>query len=88
MGTNGIKELIKTLKSINGSNVSIYITDKLYGDQSLKCAFHLLNDEERLGFVIREQEIYINKNAIKNIGEQDNLFYFADEIRCIKIRKM
>ncbi len=88
MGTNGIKELIEILKNINGENVWIHIKHDLYGDQNLKCAFQLLSDEERLGFLIGTQEIYIEKNRIQNIGVQDNLFYFADDLMCIKIRKM
>jgi hypothetical protein len=88
LGTNGIKELIEILKNINGTNVWIHIKHDLYGDQNLKCAFQLLSDEERLGFFLGEQEIYIEKNRIKNIGAQDNLFYFADDLMCIKIRKM
>lgn len=88
MGTNGIKELVDVLKNINGENVWIHIKHDLYGDQNLKCAFQLLSDEERIGFLIGGQEIYIEKNRIKNIGVQDNLFYFADDLMCIKIRKM
>jgi hypothetical protein len=88
LNTNGIKDFIETLKNINGENVWVHITHDLYGNQNLKCAFQLLNDEERLGFSIDAQEIYIEKNKIKNIGVQDNLFYFADDLMCIKIRKM
>lgn len=88
MNTNGIKDFIETLKNINGENVWVHITHDLYGNQNLKCAFQLLNDEERLGFSIGKQEIYIDKSKIKNIGVQDNLFYFADDLMCIKIRKM
>lgn len=88
MNTNGIKDFIETLKNINGENVWVHITHDLYGNQNLKCAFQLLNDEERLGFSIGEQEIYLDKSKIKNIGAQDNLFYFADDLMCIKIRKM
>ena len=88
MGTNGIKEIIEELKKINGSNVWIHIQHDLYGDQNLKCAFQLLSDEERLGFSLGSQEIYINKNEIKNVGARDNLFYFADDLMCIKIRKV
>ena len=88
MNTNGIKEIIEVLKKINGNNVWIHIKHDLYGDQNLKCAFQLLNDEERLGFSIGSQEIYIEKNEIKNVGVRDNLFYFADDLMCIKIRKM
>lgn len=88
MGTNGIKELVEKLKKINGENVWIYIQHDLYGDQSLKCAFQLLDNEERLGFLMGEQEIFIEKNNICNVGAQDDLYYFADELMCIKIRKM
>jgi hypothetical protein len=88
LNTNGIKDFIETLKNINGENVWVHITHDLYGNQNLKCAFQLLNDEERLGFSIGEQEIYLDKSKIKNIGAQDNLFYFADDLMCIKIRKM
>ena len=65
MDTNGIKEFIETLKNINGKNVWVHITHDLYGDQNLKCAFQLLSDEERLGFSLGSQEIYIEKNRIK-----------------------
>lgn len=88
MGTNGIKEMIEILKKINGECVWIHIKHDLYGEQNLKCAFQLLSDEERLGFLMGKQEIYIEKSKIKNMGVQDNLFYFADNLMCVKIRKM
>ena len=88
MAASGVKEIIEELKKIEGSNVWIHIGSKLYGDQNLKCAFRLLNDEERLGFLIKGQEIYIEKNKICNIGIKGELLYFADEIMCIKIRKL
>lgn len=83
-----MKDLIKELKKIENKNVWIHITHDLYGNQNIKCAFQLLNDEERLGFLIGEQEIYINKSEICNIGIKGNLVYFADDIMCIKIRNM
>ena len=86
--TSGVKEIIEKLKKIEGSNVCIHIGNDLYGDQNIKCAFHLLDNEEHLGFLIGEQEIYINKNKICNIGIKGELLYFADEIMCIKIRKL
>ena len=85
---NGIKDLIDRLKEIQGVGVCINIGHKLYGDQNLKCAFQLLNDEKRLGFLINKQDIYIEKNRICDIGIKGELYYFADDIMCIKIRKM
>jgi hypothetical protein len=86
--SHGIKDLTKELKKIEDKNVWIHITHDLYGNQNIKCAFQLLDDEERLGFLVGEQEIYINKNEICNIGIKGNLIYFADNIMCIKIRDM
>ena len=88
MAANGVKEIIEELKKIEGSNVWIHIGNKLYGDQNLKCAFRLLSNEEHLGFLIGEQEIYMDKEKICNIGIKGELLYFADEIMCIKIRNL
>lgn len=86
--SHGIKDLIEILKKIEGNNVWIHITHDLYGNQNIKCAFQLYNNEERIGFLVGEQEIYINKNEISNIGIKGNLVYFADNVMCIKIRDM
>ena len=85
---NNMRELIEGLKGIEGENVWINIGHKLYGDQNVKCAFHIINNEEHLGFSINEQEIYIEKDKICNVGISDELYYFTDEVMCLKIRKM
>lgn len=85
---NGIKDLINKLKEIQGEDVWINIGHKLYGDQNVKCAFQIVNDEKRLGFLTNGQNIYIEKNKIRDVGIKGNLYYFADEVMCIKIRKM
>ena len=88
MASHGIKDLIDKLKKIEGKSVWIYISHDLYGDQSLKCAFQLLNNEKHIGFFVGSQEIYIERDKICNIGIEGELIYFADEIMCIKIRKL
>lgn len=88
MNTNGIKELVEALMKMNGENVWINIAHDFYGNQNLKCAFQLLSDEERLGVLVGEQEIYIEKKKIENFEAKDDLVYFADDLMCIKIRKM
>lgn len=85
---NNIRELIEGLKRIEGEKVWINIGHKLYGDQNVKCAFHIVNNEEHLGFSINNQEIYIDKEKICHVGISDKLYYFADEVMCLKIRKM
>lgn len=86
--TKGIKFFIDKLKKLNGTNVSINIEHKLYGDQSIKCALQTINDEERLGFAVNDQEIYIYKNEMCHFGEDNGLYYFADAIMKIEIREI
>ena len=85
---DNMRELINGLKGIEGKNVYINIGHKLYGDQNVKCAFHIVNNEEHLGFSINDQEVYIEKDKICNVEMSDNLFYFSDEIMHLKIRKL
>ena len=88
MATYGIKDLIKKLQKIEGSQVWIHLGNKLYGNQNVKCAFRIVNDEKRLGFCVNGQEIYIEKDNIVSIGIRGELYYFADNIMCIKIREI
>ena len=83
-----MRELIEKLMGIEGENVWVNIGHKLYGDQNVKCAFHIVNNEEHLGFSINDQRIYIEKDKICQIGIKENLYYFSDEVMCIKIRKL
>lgn len=87
MRNNEIDKLIKELKRIEGSNVWIHIGNKLYGDQNIKCAFQIVNNEKHLGFSVNGQKIYIEKNKICYVGIRGKLYYFADDIMCIKIRE-
>jgi hypothetical protein len=85
---NNMRELIKVLNGIEDKNVYISIGHKLYGDQNVKCAFHIINNEKHLGFSINGQEIYIEKDKVSNIEINKNWYYFSDEIMCLKIRKL
>lgn len=83
-----LNNMIQLLENINGRNVWIYVTNKLYGDQKIKCALRLINDKERLGFSIKGQEIYINKKEICDFKVQEKKYYFANEIMSIEIRQL
>jgi hypothetical protein len=87
VNTKGIKIFIDELKKLNGVQVLINIEHKLYGDQSIKCALQVLDDEERLGFVTNGQEIYMYKNEIYRFRANDGSYCFADKIMQIEIRK-
>ena len=82
------RDFIEKLKKFEGSNVYIEIKNKLYGNQKVKCALRLIDDEERLGFIVQNGLIYIYKDNIGNFGIIDNIYYFADDIMCVSINKI
>lgn len=85
METKGINILKNKLREYKGEDAVISISHKLYGNQKLKCKLDYIFDEQRIGFCINQQEIYIDKNRIVDYGTKDGI-YFADDIMEIKIK--
>lgn len=79
-----IKELTSALNKIEKEDVVISIFHKLYGDQKIECNFYPITDS-RIGFMIKEQDIYINRDEISYIHLKDNCICFADDLMKIKI---
>ena len=79
-----IKELIKVMESIKGDGAEISIVHKLYGDQKLRCIFSPIVSE-KIGFNIKGQEIYINRDKIKKVCLADSIC-FADDVMEINIK--
>ena len=81
----GINILEKTLRENNGTDVCIDISHKLYGPQKIKCKLDYIFDDERIGFRVNGQEIFIYKSDIIDYGVKDGI-YFADKMMEIKIK--
>ena len=79
-----IKELIKAMESIKGDGAEISIVHKLYGDKKLKCIFYPIIGE-KIGFNIKGQELYINRDEINKICLEDSIC-FADDVMEIHIK--
>jgi hypothetical protein len=79
-----IKKLIKAMERINGDGAEISIVHKLYGEQKLRCSFFpIIND--KIGFNIKGQEIYIDRNKIEKVC-LENSICFADDVMEIRIK--
>ena len=83
---SGIENFVEELKKINGKCVQINITHKLYGDQKIEYDLCVLNDKCRLGFLINEQEIYLNKGGIIDYGVIKGMYFWADKLMRIEIQ--
>lgn len=85
MKTKGIYNVEKALTKYNGEDAVISISHALYGGQQLKCKLDCIFDEQRVGFRIGNQEIFVYKNEIVDCGIEDGI-YFADDIMEVKIK--
>lgn len=82
----GIENFIEELMKINGKHARLKIQHKLYGNQILEHGLCLINDKDRLGFHINDQEIYINKRDILECGIIKGVYFWADKIMRIEIQ--
>lgn len=79
-----IKELIKAMQKIKGEDAEISIFHRLYGEQKLRSLFSPIVSE-KIGFNIKGQEIYIDKDKIEKIC-LNNGIYFADDVMEIRVK--
>lgn len=77
--------LEEKLREYKGEDATISIFHKLYGGQKLQTKLDYIFDDQRVGFRINKQEIYIDRNRIVDYGIKDGI-YFADDIMEIKIK--
>ena len=85
MKTKGINILEEKLREYKGEDAIISISHKLYGGQKLQTKLDYIFDEQRVGFRINKQEIYVYRDEILDYGVKDGI-YFADDIMEIKIK--
>lgn len=85
MKIKGIYNVEKALKKYNGRDAEISISHALYGGQKLKCKLDYIFDEQRVGFRISNQEIFVYINNIVDYGIEDGI-YFADDVMKVKIK--
>lgn len=83
--TKGINILEEALKKNSGKDAIISISNKLYGDQKVRCALDPIFDH-RVGFRAKTgQEIFIYVGDVVDFGVEDGIF-FADELMKISIK--
>lgn len=82
---SGIEKFIEELKKINGKQVKIDIAHKLYGSQKIEYGLCVFEDEGRLGFLINEQTIYLNKRDILDYGIIKGMYFWSDKLMRIEI---
>lgn len=79
-----MRQLIDALKEIEGENVDIYTSHKLFGEQHIQMKF-VPETEAGWGFRVRGQAIYIDKDDVVSYETGDENVVINGNMMTIKI---
>lgn len=80
-------EFIEKFEALKDKVVNINIKHVLYGNQTIKdCVLHPLLDGERIGFTIKEEDIYITMNELISASVSENEFIINSELMELYIK--
>lgn len=79
------KKNVNELHNLNGKSGEITIQHELYGNQRIKAKIHIINDGERVGVRIKNHEIFLWKNEIKDIQVMERFALIKGELMQITI---
>lgn len=79
-------EIFKQLKSIEGCGGRILLEHIIFGKQAYTLdKLHIINDEIKIGVLVRNHEIFIHKSDIKLCKLYDNMFVVSDGLMQITL---
>lgn len=79
------KKIVNDLHNLNGKNGEITIHHDWYGNQKIRGIFHVINDGERIGIKVKDNEIYLYNNEITSIEINGNNALIKGKIMQIRI---
>ena len=71
---------------LENKNCSVIINHILFGEQQYDCdMLQIINDEHRIGVVIKGRELYANKQDVVDFWVYDNTYHIQDKMLKIEI---
>lgn len=81
-----MQKFLEHFKKIEHSNGRIILRHTLFDTQTFYCDdIHIIDDGERIGVVLKNQEIFIDKQSVKFVRNRGNTFTMADDMFKIEI---
>lgn len=66
---------------LENMNCRVIINHKLFDDQMYDCdMLQIINDEHRIGAVIKGRELFMYKHKVKNFIIQNNVYIIEDDM--------
>ena len=69
-------------------NGIVVINHALFDEQKYECeAIHIINDEKRIGIVIKGRDLFVYKSRVENLAVYENAYMVEDDMMTITIVK-
>ena len=79
-------ELLRKFDILNGVKAKVLLEHRLFDSQVIIVdELHIIDDDERIGVRIKDQDIYINKRDIDTVKAYDKTFIVSDSDMTITI---
>ena len=75
-----MQEFMRKFEQLNGKMAKIILNHCLFGKQVFYCDnLQTINDDRRIGLVLKNQSIYVDKQHIKTMEAHDDKYSLSDD---------
>ena len=80
---------VRKFTQLNGAEVKVVLEHYLFDNQRFYCRqLQTINDNERIGIIIKDREIFVYKHDVNILEVYDNVYKISDGRLTIVINKM
>lgn len=84
-----MEEFLRKFTQLNGAETKIVLEHSLFDGQRFYCRqLQTINDDKRVGVVLRNHEIFMDKQDVKVVEVQGNVYTISDGRLKIIINKL
>ena len=84
-----MEEFLRKFTQLNGAEVEVILEHNLFDGQRFYCSqLQTINDNERIGVVIKDREIFMYKQDVKVVEIQGDEYVISDGRLTITVYKL
>ena len=83
-----MQEFMRKFEQLNGIEAKVVLEHCLFDRQTFYCNLQTINDDKRVGVILKDQEIYVYKQDIKVVYIWDDTYVIFDGRLTINVKKL
>ena len=84
-----MQEFMRKFEQLNGVEAKVKLEHSLFNNQRFYCRqLQTINDDERIGVLLKDHEIFMDKQDVKVVEAQENTYKISDGRLTIIVKKM